>query len=105
VTARNFGVYASSGERVYLGDFNEVPEPYRKELVEAIDEWGEVMVGWGINELIYSLMCWHKETVFECANCGFLSELPRRCETCGNTLERRPKYRRSVSCAWDRYTE
>ncbi len=98
MTVRNFGVYASSGERVYLGDFSEVPEPYRKELVEAIDEWGNVMVGWGINELVYSLMCWHEETVFEC-DCGFRSETRDRCETCEKTLERKPKYRRNEKIA------
>ncbi len=91
---RNFGVYAA-GERVYLGDFSEVPQPYRKELVEAIDRWGDVMVGWGLNELIYSFLCWHDETVFECANCGFSSEVSRRCADCGGVLESGPKYEKN----------
>ncbi len=92
--ARNFGVYAA-GKRVYSGDFSEVPEPYRKELIEAIDQWGSIMVGWGLNELIYSFMCWHNETVFNCAECGFSSGVSKRCEDCCKLLEPKPKYERS----------
>lgn len=95
MTAREFGVYLSSGERVYRGDFSEVPEPYRKTLVEAIDQWGDVMVGWGLNELIYSLMCWHEETVFECGHCEFVSEVSDSCEKCAKPLEPKRKYKRS----------
>lgn len=91
---RNFGVYAS-GRRVYSGDFSEVPEPYRGELVEAIEEWSEVMVGWGLNELVYSFLCWHEEKVFRCGGCGFSSGVSGRCADCGAVLEGRPKYERN----------
>ncbi|MCY4047336.1 MAG: hypothetical protein OXF42_04415 [Candidatus Dadabacteria bacterium] len=59
--ARVFKVYCSSGETAYRGDFSEFPEPHRTRLIEAVDQWGDVMVGWGVNELIYSLTRWHDE--------------------------------------------
>lgn len=99
MTARKFGVYASTGECVYLGDFSEVPEPYREKLIEAIEEWGEVMVGWGVNELIYSLMRWHNETAFRCAPCGFSSASPGCCAECGRTLEEKPAYKKNKKIA------
>lgn len=92
--SRNYGVYAS-GERVYSGDFSEVPEPYRKELTEAIDRWGDVMVGWGLNELVYSFLCWHNETVFKCGGCGFSSGGSGKCSACGTVLERKPKHEKN----------
>ncbi|WP_462136933.1 hypothetical protein [Candidatus Mycalebacterium sp.] len=97
--ARNFGVYASTGERVYLGDFSEVPEPYRRELIEAIDQWGDVMVGWGVNELIYSLMHWHDETAFRCAPCDFSSASSNRCTECGQILEGKSAYKKNEKIA------
>ena len=92
---RRFGVYCSSGEEAYRGDFSEVPEPYRSRLIEAIDEWGDVMQGWGLNELIYSLMCWHEKKVFECARCDSSRPEPGVCADCGRTLEPSPRYPKS----------
>ena len=96
---RTFGVYCSSGETAYRGDFSEMPEPYRTRLIEAVDEWGDVMVGWGVNELIYSLTRWHDEEVFVCENCGKEADGEAEnkgvCAVCGETVKSRPKYGKS----------
>lgn len=93
--ARIFGVYCSSGETAYRGDFSEMPEPYRTRLIEAVDQWGDVMVGWGVNELIYSLTRWHDEEAFVCGRCEKTTDGERRCPACGETVEPRPKYGKS----------
>ncbi len=91
--ARIFGVYAS-GKRVYSGDFSEVPRPHRERLVEAIEQWGDVISGGGLNELLYSFLCWHDETVFCCAECGSSGGSGGRCD-CGGMFEQKPKYEKN----------
>lgn len=95
MTARIFGVYCSSGETAYRGDFSEFPEPHRTRLIEAVDQWGDVMVGWGVNELIYSLTRWHDEEVFQCGRCGTGAAAGGECESCGGALESGPRYGKS----------
>lgn len=90
----NYEVYVNDS-RIYEGDFTEVPERFRGDIKEALDEWGSVLGKSGLNEMLYSLLAWYEERIYICENCDseFEEEI-RYCTSCGENVKSGYKYER-----------
>jgi len=91
-----FRIYADS-DPIYSGNFSEVPTEHRKKIVEALNEWGEVLGKGGLNEMIYSLFFWYNQTEFVCSKCEKTFKEESVCSTCGQQLSESDKYEHNES--------
>ena len=82
-------------ELVYSGNFSEVPQEHRREIVEALNEWGEVLEKGGLNEMIFSLFTWYNQKQYECLKCGEIYNEYEVCLKCGEELVTKNKYQRN----------
>ncbi len=90
---------------IYSGSFEEIPERFRSDVIEAFDEWGTVLTGRNLNEMIYSLLYWYEEKYFRCMECEKSFEDKKdRCVFCDGELkefykyEHNPKLTRIMEC-------
>ena len=86
-----FNIYVDT-DRVYSGTFNEVPTEHRDKIVEALDEWGEILGKSGLNEMIYSLFFWYNEKEFYCEKCDAKFKDLATCSDCGQELSELKKH-------------
>lgn len=90
----NYRIFVNESE-VYNGSFREVPDKFRHDIVEALDEWGDVLGKSNLNEMIYSLLVWYEERVYSCTDCNEEHEQEREsCEQCGAEVIPQYKYER-----------
>jgi len=87
----NFRIYVEK-ENVYSGNFSEVPEEHREKIVEALNEWGEVLGKNGLNEMIFSLFTWYSQIEYLCRKCDELYGKQTVCGNCGEELISKNKY-------------
>ena len=82
-SSNTYRIFVNESE-VYSGNFEEVPERFRSELLEALDEWGTVLGKSNLNEMIYSLLAWYEERIYVCSECSREhDEEVDSCDTCG----------------------
>ena len=86
-----FNIYVDSDE-VYSGNFSEVPSEHREKIVEALNEWGEILGKSGLNEMIYSLFFWYNEKEFFCVKCEITYKDGATCSDCGQELSELKKH-------------
>ncbi len=80
---------------VYKGSFSEVPDKFRGDIAEALDEWGDVLAKNNLNEMIYSLLAWYEERIHLCTECSKEhEEQTDSCEHCGAEVTSYYKYER-----------
>lgn len=91
--SRIFKIYADN-EEVYVGNFSEVPDYYRGNLIEALVDWGDCLSKGGLNELLYSSFHWYHRKVFYCKTCDKFFEDGNSCEECKFDLDEKYKYDR-----------
>ena len=87
----NFSIYVEE-QQVYSGNFSEVPEEFRENIIEALNDWGEVLGKNGLNEMIFSLFTWYDQKLFECINCNEIFNRQTICDNCGEELTTKNKY-------------
>ena len=87
----NFRIYVEK-EKIYSGNFSEVPDEYRENIVEALNEWGEVLGKNGLNEMIFSLFTWYNQIEYHCLKCDELYGKQAACRICGEELISKNKY-------------
>lgn len=94
-TDNSYRIFVSDDE-IYYGNFDEVPEKFRDDLKEALDEWGTVLGKSNLNEMIYSLLAWYDQRLYVCNECEEeFSETRNSCDSCGNiNIETKYKYER-----------
>ena len=80
-----FNIFADS-EKVYSGDFSEIPAEHKEKISEALIEWGDILSKGGLNETIYSLLFWYNEKEFGCSDCSEVFKSGDVCPSCGGTL-------------------
>ncbi len=80
-----FRVYVGK-EVIYSGHLSEMPDYYRRNLVEAVSEWGECLSKSGFRELLYSSLHWYTTKTYYCADCGAESEDDEPCPECGGKM-------------------
>ena len=83
--SNNFRIYVEE-EQVYYGNFSEVPDEHRDKIVEALNDWGEVLGKSGLNEMIFSLFTWYSQRQYECVKCDELFNEQAVCDICGEEL-------------------
>ena len=88
---KSFRIFVDT-EQIYYGDFSEVPQKFRGDILEALDEWGEVLGKSGLNEMIYSLFTWYEKKDMFCAECNEVFEDRSDCVNCGIELVTRSRY-------------
>ncbi|NIP31442.1 MAG: hypothetical protein GTO02_17970 [Candidatus Dadabacteria bacterium] len=76
-----FKIYADN-EEIYIGDFGEVPEYYRGNLIEALVDWGDCLSKGGLNELLYSSFHWYRNKNNYCENCEEFITEENYCDVC-----------------------
>ena len=86
-----FRIYVEQ-EQVYSGNFSEVPDEFRENIVEALNEWGEVLGKNGLNEMIFSLFTWYGQMQNMCESCDELFIHESVCSNCGEELISKNKY-------------
>ena len=74
-------------EEIYAGDFAEVPERFRKGVIEAFSDWAGSLSKRGLNELVYSLFTWYEKKSNYCAVCRNWDEEKESCPVCGGELD------------------
>ncbi len=84
-------------EEIYAGDLTEVPEIYRKDMVDAFSDWAESLGKRGLNEMVYSLFTWYEKKSSYCAVCDTWDEEKETCPECGGKLEELFVYERHKS--------
>ncbi len=77
-----FRIYVGE-EEIYSGGLDEIPDYYRRNLVEAISEWGECLSKSGFRELLYSSLHWYNMKTYYCGNCEKESDEGGACGDCG----------------------
>lgn len=77
-----FRIFVES-DMVYFGDFSEFPQEQRERMVEALDEWGEVLGKSGLREMIFSLLAFYDQRQYECIKCRENSNENAVCPVCG----------------------
>lgn len=92
--SKTFNIYVDA-DRIYSGNFSEVPSDHRNKIVEALIEWGEILGKGGLNEMIYSLFFWYNQKEFTCVECGMSYKNDSICVECGLELSERNKYDRN----------
>ena len=88
---RSFKIFVDD-EQIYYGDFSEVPENFRENILEALGDWGEVLGKRGLNEMIYSLFTWYGKVEMVCEDCKQSFEQQIDCVNCGGVLISKSKY-------------
>jgi len=86
-----FRIYAES-DPIYYGNFSEVPSEHREKIVEALNNWGEILGKGGLNEMIYSLFFWYNQKEFICSKCEKTFKEDSLCSICGQQLSESDKY-------------
>ncbi len=89
-----FRIYVGERE-IYSGHLDDVPDYYRKTLVEAISEWGECLSKSGFRELIYSSLHWYNLKTYFCAECERESEDAGSCGDCGGSFSEKFIHKRN----------
>jgi len=90
----SYEVYVNDS-RIYAGNFQEVPDRFRDDILEALDEWGTVLAKSGLNEMLYSLLAWYEEKIYLCENCNKeFDDETQFCTSCGESVKSRYKYER-----------
>lgn len=80
---------------IYSGNFDEVPDKFRQDLTEALDEWGDVLGKSNLNEMIYSLLAWYEEREYVCNDCGKEHyDQKVSCDNCGAGINSQYRYER-----------
>lgn len=90
---KTFKIYAEN-EEIYVGNFEEVPDHYRDNLIEALVDWGDCLSKGGLNELLYSSFHWYKDMKYYCDNCRVFYGDKTSCEKCGKELDQKYVHRR-----------
>lgn len=94
VSDYEFIIYVNQ-EAIYSGSFEEVPDHHRENIVESMEEWGTVLRGRNLNEMIYSLLAWYDEKVYICTCCGMQSdEELSKCSECSGEIVQQYRYER-----------
>ncbi|MGI9554203.1 MAG: zinc-ribbon domain-containing protein [Thermodesulfobacteriota bacterium] len=89
--SQNFSIFVDK-EQIYSGNFEEVPDEYREKIVEALNDWGEVLGKNGLNEMIFSLFTWYGQKHYQCPNCNERFEEQAFCSECREDLISINKY-------------
>lgn len=84
----NFKIFAEN-EVIYCGSFSELPKEDRKNIVEALDEWGEILSKGGLNEMIFSLLARYSQKQYECLQCETVVNNGSTCPDCGEMLSQK----------------
>ncbi len=82
-------------EEIYAGGLTEVPERYRKGIVEAFSYWADSLEKRGLNELVYSLFTWYEKKGMYCGKCNTWHEEKETCPVCGGELNEQFVYERN----------
>ncbi|MGI9533634.1 MAG: hypothetical protein ACR2NW_01685 [Thermodesulfobacteriota bacterium] len=90
----NFRIYVEE-EQIYSGNFEEVPDEYREKIVEALNDWGEVLGKNGLNEMIFSLFTWYSQKQYQCPNCNEHFNEQSDCLNCKEELISINKYKQN----------
>ena len=80
---------------IYSGNFSEVPEHFRSNIIETLTEWGTVIGKRGLNEMIYSLFTWYDEVGKMCNNCSRTYTEGEFCLNCNSELIHTFRYERN----------
>ncbi len=86
-----FRIFVES-DMVYFGDFSEFPQEQKERMVEALDEWGEVLGKSGLREMIFSLLAFYDQRQYECIKCRENSNENAVCPVCGEKMSFQSKY-------------
>jgi len=81
----NFKIFVED-EIIYYGNFSELPQEHREKMVEALDEWGELLGKSGLNETIFSFLALCKQKQYECPECGKTGNKITTCPDCGDKI-------------------
>jgi len=80
-----FRIYIGQ-EEIYSGHLEEIPDYYRRNLVEAISEWGECFSKSGFRELLYSSLHWYNLKTYYCDDCEKEFDEGGMCGDCGGEI-------------------
>jgi hypothetical protein len=87
-------IYVDEKE-IYSGRLTEVPEKFRKTMLEDIEDWAESLGKRALNELLYSHLVWYEEKGMYCANCDSWFEENKSCPECQRILREHYIYERN----------
>lgn len=87
-------------DEIYSGDLSEVPDGRRENILKDLSDWADSLGKSGLNELLYSHLCWYEEMETYCPSCSKQlrhtgHENGQSCEECGGITERRYVYPRN----------
>lgn len=91
---KHFRVFVDEKE-IYSGDLSEVPERFRKVIIEDLSEWAGSLGKRGLNELVYSHLTWYKEKGKYCVGCAYWYDEGENCSKCEASLINRFIYERN----------
>ena len=89
-----FSIYVDN-EEIYTGNFSEVPDEHRITIVDALNDWGEVLGKNGLNEMIYSLFTWYNQLHYVCNDCSLSYNDQSTCKDCGRELDQENRYQQN----------